>query len=171
MSLLTSSPHGGQTSQRIGVVATVLPAIPVKRLRELLRYIIKATPDTPITISTAELPLDAFNGNVMLSRSLYRVCLYLIRYGDYATEAALMEHLIALQAYPKPWGAQVQRNVHRPHATGNGRGVRDFNAGSLVGGHPTTGTPTVSLSLPELELFSNELAIVETLLPLYIEAT
>ena len=109
--------------------------------------------------------------NKVIHQTLVRVSVYLAVYLENHGENAVTLKLNELSKYPKPWTASVAK---RSNPAVNKRGVRDFNAGGLVGGHSTVNSDTAfsaPVVLDDIEAFSRELLILESLLPLYQENT
>ena len=107
--------------------------------------------------------------NKVIHQTLVRVSVYLAAYIESHGEDAVRYTLSELSVYPKPWTASLAK---RSNPTVNNRGVRDFNAGGLVGGHSTVNSDTAfsaPVVLDDIEAFSRELLILESLLPLYQE--
>ena len=107
--------------------------------------------------------------NKVVHQTLVRVSVFLAVYIENHGEDAVTLKLNELSKYPKPWTASL---VKRSNPAINKRGVRDFNAGGLVGGHSTVNSDTAfsaPVVLDDIEAFSRELLILESLLPLYQE--
>lgn len=129
---------------------------------------------SPVVIRTAAGQSGV--NNALINGTLTRVYLYLTAYADIIQDAdSLLNFFKTLHRCPKPWSHRtVTRAFPAKPPQVNPRQVRDFNLGNLVGGHAVEQQPANRIShmtLIELENFSSELVILESLLPLYLENT
>ena len=174
MTLMWNNPSGGfKRSQRLVWSTLIAIGFRASGLRSLLTevseglallannaYVVK-----DLTVESVNVP-----SNKVIHQTLVRVSVYLALYIDSYGEDRVTLRLSELSKYPKPWTPAIERHSNPKINT---RGVRDFDAGSLVGGHSnanslTTPKPVV---LDDIEAFSKELLILESLLPLYQENT
>ncbi len=109
----------------------------------------------------------------LIHGSLARVCLYLGCWAENCSYSNLNNHLEKISGFPIPWGSAVVAHAF-PKVSAPKRGVRDFDVGNITGGHPSgihEAAAAAPLKLDGLEHFSTEIAILRSLLPLYLENT
>ncbi|MDC0644055.1 hypothetical protein OAP32_00595 [Crocinitomicaceae bacterium] len=175
MTLVCNNPSGllKRSQHLVGATLTAI-GFSANELRSLLTEVSEGLALlTNTAYAVKDLTIEPVNvpANKVIHQTLVRVSVYLAAYIECHGEDKLALKLSELSKYPKPWTASVAK---RTNPTVNKRGVRDFNAGGLVGGHSTV-NPTTTSSAPvvldDIEAFSRELLILESLLPLYQENT
>jgi hypothetical protein len=144
-------------------------------LREQIGIVIRGLGDLDSMHNCDPATAIGTSEHALINDTLTKVCLYLGMWYEVEDSEALSLFFFKMQTMPKPWTNSVVKQAFPSAANrANSRKIKDFDLGSLVGGH--TSNPIVRpnvlkplLTLDGLEHFSKELSILEALLPLYLE--
>ncbi len=175
MSLICSNPARVIDARESAIIAILDRALNVYISTSVTQEVVqglRGIPDCKVALIEGQ----SANYNTLIHGTLTRACVYVACWLQAESTDSVTDFLAKMDSQNKPWNKASVVSAYPPRS--RKRGVRDFDVGSLVGGHanstPSSGLPFATTPPPKLdglEHFSRELLILESLLPIYLENT